>query len=138
MQYFDYRVWYEHNIAECRYRFGCQVKYDTRAYLWIMITMMPLPEIYINKHTALLITTPGQNLGNPDLFKFYIDKGIRKKLGGKIPANLFEEDGNNPFAKHGFGYLCHHVQSFDPKFPIEDGDTIYLLCKTLCLAMATK
>ena len=84
------------------------VNYDDLGFDWVHIPRFPLPRIWLNESTELLIKLPTTYpLTPPD--GFYMDKYLRTRHGHSI-GHYFQDQGSlNPYANKGWAWFCMHI-----------------------------
>lgn len=104
------------------------VDYDEEDGSWVHIRRFPLPAGWDRPATELLLALPH---GYPHLPPdgFYIDRGLRNRLGQKID-HYFEDDGRfNAYAHRGWGWFCIHPHrgAWRPAADLVSGDNLLKL-----------
>lgn len=86
---------------------------------WVLFRAFPLPAGWNAQFTELLILIPpGYPTTPPD--NFYVRNGL-KLLGGALPGNYSE---NQNVLGNSWGQFSFHVQSWNPSFDFEMGDSL--------------
>ena len=114
--------WYLYCINEMVDAFG-DVRYDHILFNWVMIHKFPLPDIFQEENSVLVITTPQDNISNHEGYDFYTDKYLCRK-DGQSGVRLHDEDEYNPYAALNYSRLSFHLNSFCPKYPFYAGDRL--------------
>ena len=102
--------WYMSNIKALQKIYG-EVNYNPNNFSWIYIRRFILPPCFNQKDSALLITTPKENLMMADGFSFYLNKKLCR-VDGKPITRLHENDTYNPFSREGYARLSFHIPDF--------------------------
>jgi len=124
------RRWYIANIEEMESYFGGSLRFDDEQFTWILIEQFPLPATFYKKETVLLIDTPGENVENFDAYSFFTDMNLHR-LDGTQFSHLIDNEGYNPLKNLGYCRLSYHLESFNPSYPIHNGDTIIDICQSI-------
>lgn len=121
--------WYMQNVRALRKMYG-KVQHCSN-YTWILIHYYQLPPYFNVNDSALLITTPGDNLTIKDGFSFYLNKRLIR-TDGKPTLRLHDEGPYNPYANHGYSRLSFHLYDFRPSVEnVAEGDTFIDMCESL-------
>ena len=119
--------WYKGNVIILSKVYGT-VEFDSVAYSWIYIRDFILPDCFTTKTSALLITTPMDDLMRPSGFNFYLNQNL-KRNDGKPTSRLHIQ--NNPYYRYGYAWICLHINDFRPRMNPNKKDNILDLCQSL-------
>jgi hypothetical protein len=120
--------WYMANLRALQKIYGGVA--HSRKFSWILIHDYQLPPYFNVATSALLITTPGDNLMASDGFSFFLNKKLRR-TDGKPTNRLHDNDGWNPHKGKGYSRLSFHINDFRPKHQASEGDNLVDLCVSL-------
>jgi len=121
--------WYMENIMILARIFG-QVSYDDSCFEWIRIHRFDLPDVFVQRQTALLILTPGYNIDNHLDYHFFVDLHLRRR-DGVPPPFIHEDDKYNRLYDKGYARLSFHLNSFRPTTDVFSGDNLIELTKAV-------
>ena len=74
---FSAHDWFYQNVDLLRRIFG-DVIYDDLRQEWVRVDRLPLPRIFYQSTTRLLITAPFPHLDLANGYKFYVNRGLRR------------------------------------------------------------
>ena len=120
--------WYMSNIRALQKIYG-QVEHSN-SFSWILIHNYSLPPCFNQTISALLITTPGENLMARDGFSFFLNQKLRRN-DGRPTNRLHDNDNFNQYARKGYSRLSFHINDFRPHSVASKGDNLVELCISL-------
>jgi hypothetical protein len=121
--------WYEINITMLCRCYG-QVSYDDLNFSWIKVHSFKLPPVFTKSYTALLISTPGQNIENYNGYDFYLDKELERKDNQPMD-HIFGRSGYNDLSHKNHARLSLHLKSFRPALDVISGENLLDMCEVV-------
>jgi hypothetical protein len=121
--------WYLQNIRALQKIYG-NVSFEGEAFKWVLIHKYILPDCFNQNNTALLITTPREDLMVMDGFDFYLNKRLQR-IDGRPTGRLHDNGGYNPYSYKGYSRLSFHVFDFRPYSDAKKGDNFISICEAL-------
>lgn len=119
---FPIRNWYMLNVQMLQRLFD-QISIDDIAFQWVLIHRFPLPSIFDQYESALLIRTPGVNIENYAAYDFYLNMNLSRKDLNRF-RHIFDVDPYNDLSHKGYSKLSFHLTSFTPAYDVLSGDTL--------------